>query len=263
MSPGSPGLQQGQVRSWGHHERMLRGALGSRTQAPSGSEEGVTAVLRRLSLSPAGRPQRAPRVLPTPDGAGSPDPPACLWPTHHTPGPGTQQVLNPQHPNQCLTGSWVTPKDQFLDPMLVLCWALGAPICPPPPGSWVSPCGRLGRNCVPACAGCPGPAGSQPAQHQTRGRSRPGPGWLLPASARVLSAATGAGQRSAAGPPAGWATGEEMGDGSIAGVEVPALTRSFPAQPPAAPGEGHPQTKPCGSKGSAQGAPMGSAVTWD
>ena len=94
---------------------------------------------------------------------------------------------------------------------------------------WALPCGRPGGSCVPACAGCPGPAGSQPARRPTRGRSPPGPGWLRPASATVLSEATGAGHRSAAGPPAGWAmrkekvTGWSPGQGSLHPPGLPQL----------------------------------------
>lgn len=125
--------------------------------------------------------------------------------------PAGAEQKDTQHTTSVCQVSWVTSTDQLLDPMLVPCWALGTPACPPPPGSWVSPCGRPGRSCVPACASCPGPAGSQPAQHLMRGRSLPRPGWLLPAFARVPSAATVADQRSAAGPPVGGAMGEETG----------------------------------------------------
>lgn len=72
---------------------------------------------------------------------------------------------------------------------------------PPLPGTLASPCGRLAGSREPAGAGCPGPAGNRPVQPPTRGMSRPGPGWLPPASAREPSSATAAGHRSAAGPP--------------------------------------------------------------
>lgn len=116
-----------------------------------------------------------------------------------------------------------------------------APGCPPLPASWASPCSRLDGSCVPACAGCPGPAGSQPAQRPMRGRSHPGPGWLLPAFARVQSAVTVAGHRSAAGPPVGRAIGEETGDEPIAGAGVPASTKSTPAQSAVLRRSGEPQ----------------------
>lgn len=66
-----------------------------------------------------------------------------------------------------------------------------------------SPFGRLDGSCVPAGAGCPSPAGNQPAGCPICGGCRPGPGLTRSASARVPSAGTAAGHRSAAGPPVG------------------------------------------------------------
>lgn len=130
--------------------------------------------------------------------------------------------------------SWLTSEGQLCNPHR----SFQNPACPPPPAGWVSPCGTLGGSCAPACGGCPGPAGSRPVRRRTRGTSHPGPGWLLPAFARVPSSATAAGHRSAAGPPVGRATREETGDWPMAGAEIPAGIRPSPAQPSAAAAQG-------------------------